>query len=194
VLYGDGLTLNACAPTIDAFTAENNANYGLGLQNGATLTTSSALLAGNAVGIQQSGNSFISIQNSVIQNNGTNALVIGTAPLNAVSNWWGSAVAGTVQGEIQGNVTFNPFLTYEPLLTPALGTPSGLTQVGSSTVTLELACRTAQGMRVSEDFTFNGLFFAPFTNSISFALSPGGGLKRIYAQYRSVTGQTNPSA
>jgi hypothetical protein len=191
VFYGGGLTLDACAASVDAFTAENNVNYGLGLRNGATLTTSSALLAGNAVGIQQSGNSFLTIQNSVIQNNGTNALINGASPLNAVSNWWGSAAAGTVQGQIQGNVTFNPFLTYEPLLTPALGTPNGLTQVGSSTVTLALACRTAQGMRVSEDYTFTGVFFAPFTNSLPFGLSPGGGLKRIYAQYRSVTGQTN---
>ena len=191
VFYGSGLTLNSCAPTVDAFTAQNNAAYGLALQNGATITTSSALLAGNPVGIQQSGNSFLTIQNSVIKNNGTNVFGIGASPLNAVSNWWGTAVAADVQASLQGNVSFNPFLTYEPLLTPALGTPNGLAQVGTSTVNLELACRTAQSMRVSEDYTFTGVFFAPFTNSISFGLSPGGGLKRIYAQYRSVTGQTN---
>ncbi len=88
-------------------------------------------------------------------------------------------------------MSYTPFLTYEPLLTPALGTSNGLTQVGSSNVVLQLACRTAVSMRLSEDFTFGGVFFSPFTNYTPFLLSPGGGLKHIFAQFRSVTGQTN---
>jgi hypothetical protein len=46
-------------------------------------------------------------------------------------------------------------------------------------------------MRISEDYTFTGTFFSPFTNYATFPLSVGGGLKHIFAQYRSVTGQTN---
>jgi hypothetical protein len=46
-------------------------------------------------------------------------------------------------------------------------------------------------MRLSEDFSFNGVFFVPFTNFATFPLSAGGGLKHIFAQYRSITGQTN---
>ena len=63
--------------------------------------------------------------------------------------------------------------------------------VGSSTIALQLACRTAASMRLSEDFSFTGVFFSPFTNYTLFPLSPGGGVKHIFAQFRSVTGQTN---
>jgi len=56
---------------------------------------------------------------------------------------------------------------------------------------LALACRTAVSMRLSEDFTFSGVFFSPFTNYNVFTLSPGGGLKHIFAQFRSATGTTN---
>jgi len=191
VLYGGGLTLSGCSPTVYAFTANNNTPCGLLLQNGAALTTSDALLTANAIGAQQSDTSVLTIQNSVIQNNGTNALASGGSPMNAASDWWGTAAAGTLAAQLQGNVSYTPFLTYEPVLTPAIGASNGVTQVGADSVSLQLACRTAQGMRLSEDYTFTGVFFAPFTNSTVFPLSAGGGLKRVYAQFRSVTGQTN---
>ena len=191
VLYGGGLTVSGCSPTLYAFTANNNIPCGLALQNGATLTTSAALLTANGIGTKQSDTSALTIQNSVIQNNGTNAVASGSSPLNAASDWWGTASAGILAAQLQGNVGYTPFLTYEPVLTPAIGTSNGLTQVGSGQVNLQLACRTAEGMRLSEDYTFSGVFFAPFTNYTTFPLSAGGGLKRIYAQYRSVTGQTN---
>ena len=92
---------------------------------------------------------------------------------------------------VQGAVTTSPFLTSEPLLTPAIGTVGGVTQVGSPFAPLRLACRTAVSLRLSEDSTFNAVFFAPFTNSMAFPLSAGGGLKTIFAQFRSVTGQTS---
>src|SRR5208282_6234587 len=130
-------------------------------------------------------------QNSVIENNSTNAWAAGSAVMNAVSNWWGTAVQGTLTPLLAGNVSSTPFLTYEPVLTPAIGTSNGVTQVGSSSVVLQLACRTATSMRLSEDFTFSGVFFVPFSNYATFTLSPGGGLKHIFAQYRSVTGQSN---
>jgi uncharacterized repeat protein (TIGR03803 family) len=191
VLYGGGLTLNGCSPGVYALTANNNAPCGLFLQNGATLTTSDALLTANAIGVEQTDTAVLAIQNSVIQNNGTNALASGSAPLNAASDWWGTAAAGTLAAQLQGNVNYTPFLTYEPVLTPAMGASNGATQVGSDSANLQLACRTAAGMRLSEDYTFSGVFFAPFTNYTVFPLSASGGLKRVYAQFRSVTGQTN---
>ncbi|MGA2174885.1 MAG: choice-of-anchor tandem repeat GloVer-containing protein [Verrucomicrobiota bacterium] len=191
VLYGGGLTVSGCSPAVSAFTANNNIPCGLALQNGAALTTSDALLTANGIGIQQSDTSALTIQNSVIQNNGTNAVASGSSPLNAASDWWGTAQAGTLAAQLQGNIVYTPFLTYEPVLTPAIGTSNGLTQVGSGLVNLQLACRTAEGMRLSEDYTFTGVFFTPFTNNTTFPLSAGGGLKRVYAQFRSVTGQTN---
>ena len=192
VLYGGGLTLSGCSPVVNAFTANNNSPFGLGLQNGATLTTSNALLTANAIGMEQMDTAVLTIQNSVIQNNGTNALAGGSPTLAATSNWWGTAAQTDLAALLQGNVSFSPFLTYEPLLTPALGASNGLTQVGSPSANLQLACRTADSMRISEDYTFAGVFFTPFSNYTAVPLSAGGGLKHIYAQYRSVTGQTNP--
>ncbi len=111
--------------------------------------------------------------------------------LNAVSNWWGTATPGSLASLLAGNVSYSPFLTFEPVLTPAIGTSNGLTQVAAPSVVLQLACRTATSMRLSEDFTFGGVFFVPFSNYAAFPLSAGGGLKHIFAQFRSVTGQTN---
>jgi len=191
ILYGAGLTLDNCAPKVQAFTALNNLPNGLTLQNAATLTTSNALVNGNAIGLEQFDTASLTVQNSEIENNGTNAIAAGTLPLNATGDWWGAPEETNITASIQGNVVYNPFLTYEPLLTPAIGASNGVTQVGVQSVNLELACRTAQGMRISEEITFAGVFFSPFTNYTTFPLSAGGGLKHIFAQYRSATGETN---
>ena len=191
VLYGGGLTLNGCSPVVDAFTANYNTPWGLGLKGGASLATTNALLTFDSVGAVQTDTSVLTLWNSVLLSNPTNALATGAATMNAISNWWGTAVATNIPAKLSGSVAYNPFLTYEPLLTPALGASNGVTQVGTSSVNLELACRTADTFRLSEDYNFSGVFFTPFTNYTTFPLSAGGGLKRIYAQYKSVTGQTN---
>ena len=192
LFYGAGLTLSGCSPAVQALTASYNAPAGLALANGSTLTTRDALLSANGIGAEQFDTATLAISNSVIKSNGTNAFAAGFAAMAAGSNWWGSAAQASVAAGLQGNVTYSSFLAYEPLLTPALGTVNGQTQVGSPSVNLALACRTAAGMRVSEDDTFPGVFFGPFTNLLAFPLSAGGGVKHIYAQYRNVTGQTNP--
>ncbi len=191
IFYGGGLTLNDCAPTVQALTANFNEPAGLTLTNGAMLTTTSALISGNQSGVVQSDTSVLNIEQSVVQNNSINATASGTQAMNAVSNWWGTPTQASIADLLTGNVTYSPFLNYEPVLTPAIGTASGSSQVGSSTINLVLACRTATSMRLSEDFTFSGVFFSPFTNATTFALSSGGGLKHIFAQFRSVTGETN---
>jgi hypothetical protein len=191
ILYGGGLSISGCAPAVQALTAGLNALSGLALLDGATLTTSNALLTANGIGLQQSDTAVATIGNSVIQNNGTNALAAGSAALNASGNWWGTMNAREVAGQVQGNVLYNPILSYEPVLTPAAGTVGGVTQVGSDSVNLQLACRTASQMRLSEDYTFPGVFFQAFTNFASFPLSAGGGFKHIFIQFSSLTGQTN---
>ena len=191
ILYGGGLSVNGCTPTVQALTATGNTPWGLGLSSGAVLNTGAALLTGNGIGAEQLDTASLTLTNSVILNNNTNAWAAGSLAMNGASNWWGSATQTNVAALLAGNVLYTPFLTYEPLLTPALGTSNGLTQVGGAAVLLQLACRTAVAMRLSEDFTFAGVFFSPFTNYDDFPLSAGGGEKHIFAQFRSVTGETN---
>ena len=191
VNYGAGLTLSNCSPTVDAFTALNNVGAGLTVENGAVLNTTNALLAYNGIGAQQLGSAQLTIINSSIKNNGTNAQALNGLSLQANQDWWGSASPAAIDALLRGAVDRSGYLTGEPLLTPALGALNNVTQVGSQTVNLRLACRTADTMRLSEDSTFSGVFFAPFTNQNAFQLSAGGGQKTVFAQFRSLTGQTS---
>lgn len=191
IQYGAGLTLDDCAPTVEAFTARHNTPAGLTLLNGATLTTADALLAYNGIGARQSGPAQLSLRNSVLKHNRPNALAAGAPRLVATHNWWGSPSAAEIDATLQGPVDRSDFLTYEPLLTPALGTANNVTQVSTPLANLRLACRTAEAMRLSEDSRFIGAFFEPFANTIAFPLSEGGGQKTVFAQFRSLTGQTN---
>jgi hypothetical protein len=191
VKYAAGLTLSNCAPTVDAFSAFYNLPAGLTLRGTASLVTSNTLLALNGIGAQQLGSGVGRIVGSDLKNNLTNALAAGGGSLVATQNWWGSAVAGDVAASVQGPVTTTGFLTSEPVLTPAIGTVSNVTQVGSPAVDLRLACRTADALRLSEDSTFAGVFYSPFTNVTAFPLSAGGGVKTVFAQFRSLTGQTS---
>jgi len=58
------------------------------LKNAATLNTASALVTGNGVGVEQFDTAALTVQNSEIQNNATNAVAAGGLALNAGSNWW----------------------------------------------------------------------------------------------------------
>ena len=158
VKYGGGLTLDNCTPTVGAFTALNNGPAGLTVQNGAILNTADALLAFNVVGAQQLGSAQLTITNSVIQNNATNALATGGLNLHANQDWWGSTTPTDIAAALWGAVDSSGFLPGEPLLTPAIGTSNNVTQVGSPSVNLRLACRTAESMRLSEDSTFTAVF------------------------------------
>jgi hypothetical protein len=191
VNYGADLTISNCTATIEAFTAYYNIGAGLNLLGTASLGTADALLAFNGLGARQFDSAQLTIRNSVLKNNGTNAQAAGSSSLIATQNWWGSTVAADIGASVRGAVTHSGFLTHEPLLTPAVGTSNNITQTGSRLLDLRLACRTAEAMRLSEDSTFAGVFFTPFTNRTVFQLSEGGGAKTVFAQFRSITGQTS---
>ncbi len=191
VKYGRGLTLDGCAPVVDAFTGWNNAPAGLWLRNGATLSSADGLLLYNQVGAGQEDTSRLNLHGSVIKNNLTNVWARGSATLVATQNWWGTAVASDIAGGVSGSVDSSAFLDGEPLLTPAVATADRATDVGNTNVTLTVACRTAESMRISEDSAFQNVFFQPFSPSVNFTLSEGAGQKILYTQFRSVTGKTN---
>ena len=191
IKYGQGLVLDNATPVVDAFSAVYNMPSGLRLTNGAVLITRDALISLNQVGLMQSDTARLTVTNSVIKNNATNAWARGSLGLVATQNWWGTPLQSEVSSRLAGNVDASAFLDYEPLLTPAAGVVGGLTKVSSQSVELKLACRTAESMRASENSAFIGTFFAPFASRQIFQLSDGGGHKSVFVQYRSTTGATN---
>ncbi|MFN7140170.1 MAG: Ig-like domain-containing protein, partial [Limisphaerales bacterium] len=188
IKYGSGLRLHGASVSVDSLTALYNSGSGLALSGTAMLSTTNAWLSFNEAGAVQTDTAALRIQNSVIKNNGTNVVANGSASLIATQNWWGTINAGEIAGQNSGPVIASEYLTFEPVLTPAVGTVGNVTQVASRQVNLRFAGRNAESVRVSENSTFAGSFFAPLSSQQTFQLSDGAGQKTIYVQYRSVTG------
>lgn len=191
IQYGAGLTLSNVSPVLEALTSTRNTPAGLRLLGTASVNTTEALIAYNDIGVQQSGTGVLNIRQSVLKNNPTNALASAGSSLIATQNWWGTAVAADIDSTLRGTVNRSGFLLGEPLLTPALGLSNGVTQVGTRDIQLRLACRTADAMRLSENSAFLAVFYQNFRSPVPFQLSDGGGTKTLYAQFRSVTGDTS---
>jgi len=187
--YGKGLEINRSSPQVDAISCLNNSSYGLNLTNGAVVNTSDALIMYNAIGVQIEDNSQLTITNSVIKlNTDKNAAASGATILHAKENWWGSLQEATIAEKMSGNIDFEPYLSHEPLLTPAIGTLNNETTVGNRNIVLKLACRSAKEMRISEDSTFANAYFDNYTRTHDFKLSEGGGSKTVFVQFKSATG------
>ncbi|HEX7863031.1 MAG TPA: FG-GAP-like repeat-containing protein [Verrucomicrobiae bacterium] len=191
IKYGKGLTVNAGTPVLTAFSALYNAGAGLNTRNSVALETAEAFLAYNDVGLQQGNASRLVVRNSIIKNNDTNAWANGSNTLIATQNWWGTTVQTEIGGLVLGSVTTTGNLGTEPVLTPAAEALDEITQTSSRNLELRLAARGAESVRLSEDSTFAGAFYGPYTNRTSFQLSEGGGQKTVYVQFRSVTGGTS---
>ncbi|MCP4471986.1 MAG: hypothetical protein GY815_15135, partial [Gammaproteobacteria bacterium] len=191
--YGQGLTLDGSSATVEAFTARHNSGAGLTLRNAASLNATEMLLRYNDVGVNVESLANLTLAQSVIKNNGFNAQSDGSVTPNMQSNWWGSLDAPTILAGISGTVDSSSFLTFEPVLSPAISTADGELQVIDPNVTLWLPSRNAEEIRISEDFTFQGVFFDPWQAQPAFTLSPIGGDKIVYAQFRSITGTVSPS-
>ncbi|MHB8766342.1 MAG: Ig-like domain-containing protein, partial [Deferrisomatales bacterium] len=189
VKYGAaGLALDGVAPTVEAFSALYNQGAGLLVRNGATLVTSAALLRWNGVGARAETGGDLQLTGSVLKQNTVNASSDGSRTVAAGGNWWGAVDAPGVAATVTAGVDTAGFLTYEPVLSPALATADGATRVGNRAVSLVLASRNAEEQRLAEDSTFPGVFYGPFSPAATFTLSPEGGEKTVFAQFRSPTG------
>ena len=192
ILYGAGLTIVSCAPVVDALTASFNLPDGLALKGDASLTTSSALINGNQVGVRQSATSLLTIQGRSFKTTpptpGRPAPFPWTLPAIGGETANGSALTPL----LTGSVNYTPFLAYEPLLTPAIGASNGVDpgrdRVGQLATGLPHRHLDApeRGPCVQRRF-----LCLPSATPVTFPLSAGGGLKHIFAQFRSVTGETN---
>jgi hypothetical protein len=189
--YGQGLQIDAATLEADdftAFTARHNSGAGLLVRNNGSLTTSEALLRYNDIGGALETNGSLTISDSVIKNNGTNASSDGSQTMAAQANWWGAVDEADVSSSVTADVDYTGFLIYEPVLTPAIGTANGATQFSIRDVPVILAARNGEEMRLSEDSTFTDVFFDVFASTNTFTLSPIGGEKTVFAQFKSPTG------
>src|SRR5690606_18420862 len=187
--------------TVDTLGAAWNALAGLHLTGPVALTTTSAYLVNNAVGASVDDGASLTISGSVIKNNGTNAAISGAGSLIASQNWWGTVDAGAIASGLSGAVVAGNPLADEPVLTQGLRNADGAVITGSASPTLLFASLNATGYRVSEDSSFSGALFlevprdplsANLFNTTAWTapveLSPGAGVKTLYAQFRSPTG------
>ena len=187
IQYGQGLKLSGSAPTVANYSAFQNDPAGLSLSDGASLTTSAALLRFNAVGAQSLTSSALTLGDSVIKTNTINASVEAGATFGAQQNWWGALDLVSIQSTVSGAVDVTNFLTGEPVLSPAVRVAGEEAVVVTRDISLEYASRNAEEVRTSEDQTFSGVFYTGFAPSLPFTLSDVGELKTVYAQFRSVT-------
>ncbi|MFN3202441.1 MAG: right-handed parallel beta-helix repeat-containing protein [Bradymonadia bacterium] len=185
--YGEGLTIDGSSPSVENFTARHNQGSGISVSGGNLDLSDDTLLTFNDTGMSVGAGGNFNITGSVIKNNTVNALNDG-GTLTAEGNWWGSLDAGTIAGGVQGAVSTDNFLDYEPVLSPAVRVAGGETLVVRRRINLDLTARNAVEMRFSEDDTFNGVFFDDFATTGEHLVSSGSGAKTIYAQFRSITG------
>ena len=91
IQYGAGLRIDGCAPAVDALSVLFNAPCGLSLAGESSLVTSNLLAQFNDIGLlQQLDNAQLVLSDSIVVNNGTNALSTGSYDLVAPFVWWGS--------------------------------------------------------------------------------------------------------
>ena len=117
------------------------------------------------------------------------SLAAAGAAFAATNVWWGSADLPSIQSGHSGTLLCQPFLSAEPVLTPAADAADGNRNVGVQSVTLALAARVADAVQISEDSLFTGSFFDTFEPRKTVALSDGGGSKTLYVRYRNAAGQ-----
>ena len=191
VEYGKGITVNNTTAILEAITARHNSGAALTVSGTANLTVDSLLLQFNEVGVQVNDTAQLTVRRSVIKNNTLNAQSTSTNTPNLQENWWGVLSESAVESLVSGTVDVQNFLTNEPVLNPAVGIANHATTVGDQNITLWLPSRNAEEVRVSEDSSFNGVFYDAWQQNPSFTLSANGGEKTVYAQYRSITGNAS---
>jgi len=200
--YGGGagaaaLEIRKTAPAVKYITVTDSI-VGIRVTDGAAPTFTGVSLINNATGLEVSGNATPTLTGSEIFGNtsfGINNLTPAAA-VQAAGTWWGDATGpkdpvANPNGKgdaVSTGVNYASWSTVVPLINPTASIAGNATYTEQSTVTLNLACRNAIEYRVSESNTFTGVAFSPMAASTPFILSNGDGVKQIYVQYRSATG------
>lgn len=204
VRYGDGIRVAGSTPDLKALRLVWNTT-GIRFEGVSGLGLESSLVMLNAVGLVLVDNSAVALEDSVVKSNEMNASVWAGSVLNAVGNWWGTANATVIAELLEGNVDATNPLSKEPVLAPAAKAAGGAVRTGSRDLRVLLASPNAVAYRLSEDSTFGGAFFqdmptdgesdlyTAYPLEVDFELSPNGGMKTVYVQFQSVSGELSPA-
>lgn len=204
IRYGQGVVIAGGTPVIGSLFAVWNQNQGLRASGAANINIANSFFALNDLGVSAADSAQVLVSQSVLKTN-TNfaAAQTGGATLNLESNWWGTTNAGEITALVQGLVGTGSPLATEPVLAAGFAATGGISITGSSNFPVTLASANATAFRLSENSLFPGVLwtdifpvgevntFSPYPFTATHTLSPGGGLKTVYAQFRSITGQTS---
>ena len=204
VRYGQGVVVAGGTPVIGSLFAVWNQNQGLRASGAANINVANSFFALNDLGVSAADSAQVVVSQSVLKTN-TNfeAAQTGGSTLNLGSNWWGTTNAGEISALVQGSVGTGSPLATEPVLAAGFAATGGISITGSSSFPVTLASANATAFRLSENSLFPGVLwtdifpvgevntFSPYPFTATHTLSPGGGLKTVYAQFRSITGQTS---
>lgn len=204
VRHGEGVQVVGGTPQIGSLFCVQNEGQGLAASGNANVSVANSFFAFNDRGVRASGSALLSVTGSVIKNNSLQgAEQSAPAVLDMQGNWWGSSVAGDIAAMIAGTVDTGSPLAGEPVLATGFATAGGITSTGVRNLAVRLASANATAFRLSENSLFPGVLwqeifpagetstFSPYPFPGSHLLSTGAGLKTVYAQFRSITGQTS---
>lgn len=200
---GAALDLRGASATVSGISVRNTSGSGIRVTDGATPTLSGVYVTGNSVGLETAAGAHPQLQNSYLAGNQQGFLNNDTpTTILAAGNWWGHPSGpldlSSLDGLFNPNGLGNPVtdgVNYLPWATaiPILGTSFSIAE-GSSTevreIMLNLTCLTCSDFRVSESAGFSGALFQPFAQTVPFQLSQIDGLKTVYVQFRTGTGNS----
>ncbi|MEK6745395.1 MAG: Ig-like domain-containing protein [Nitrospirota bacterium] len=205
-----GLEIHGAGPFFNGFSSRKNSGAGIKLVSGASSTIDGAVIVDNSVGILTDGKARPTVQNSFISGNSLGFFNNDpTTIITSINNWWGhptgpldasndTSTGGFFNPAGLGNpvsdaVNYTPWLLTIPIRSTAFSIVQGpVTE--SRDITLQLTCSTCAEYKASENPSFAGSSFQPFTGQPPFTLSSGDGVKTVYVQYRAATGNTGGDA
>ncbi|GAA5482918.1 hypothetical protein Hsar01_02144 [Haloferula sargassicola] len=196
VRFGSGLQVGNGSPTLSNIYAVQNSGAGLLVSGTGDVTATSCYLVYNQTGASTTDTGQLDLSQSVLKSNSSgNASQAGGSTFVAQNNWWGN----TSPSGISGTVDSSSPLAQEPILGAAFQVKGGLAQTPSRPITLFIQSANGIGYRFSENSAFPVAIFedlfaadddfrvSPYGFELPFTLSPGAGLKTVYAQLRSET-------
>jgi hypothetical protein len=206
VSYGRGLQVEGGSPLLGPIFCVRNEGQGLEATGNAQLQVADSFFAFNDRGVRAADAALVSVTGSVVRTNSLHdaELVAGAgAVLDMPGNWWGSSQPADIAARVAGAVETSSPLTGEPVLATGIAVAGGLTSTGVRDLPLRLASANAVAFRLSENSLFPGVLwqdifpagetdtYSPRPVSASYQLSAGAGLKTVFVQFRSLTGQAS---